>query len=143
MTEQNFSISVVVITFNRCESLRETLESLTMQTRLPNEVVVVDNNSKDKTLDVTLSFRDKLPVKYIMESKRGIPFARNTGIKNCKGDIIAFIDDDCMAIPQWLELIEKHFIRDPYIGIVGGETIFFESKDNLIGKFFREHMKKC
>ena len=73
----NFVVSVVIATRNRAESLRDTLASLTRQSRQPDEVVIVDNASSDHTRDIALSFVDSLNLKYVYEATRGIPHARN------------------------------------------------------------------
>ncbi|MCG6534401.1 MAG: glycosyltransferase family 2 protein [Syntrophales bacterium LBB04] len=133
--ENKSQISVVIITFNRAQMLADVLASLTEQKRLPDEVVVVDNNSRDDTKQVALSFKDRLNIKYVFEGKQGVSFARNTGIANASGDIIAFIDDDCVAQKEWLYYLELPFLRDPSIGIVGGDILAYRVKGNLIEDF--------
>ena len=77
--------------------LKSCLNSLVTQTKKSDEVIVVDNSSNDNTKNVVINFNKQLPIRYIFEPRIGIPIARNTGIKNAKYDIIAFIDDDCVA----------------------------------------------
>ena len=136
------SISVVIITRNRAAWLGEALESLTQQSRPPDEVVVVDNASTDKTAEVVASFTPRLNVKYTLESKRGIPFARNAGIGRASGDIIAFLDDDCIAHADWLRSLEKPFLRDPHIGAVGGLVDPLEADHGLIESFYADNMRR-
>ena len=138
--EKRLSISVAVITFNRAEWLKDALSSLTRQIRLPDEVVVVDNGSKDHTKDVVLSFRDRLNIKYVYEPIRGIPHARNTAIRNAIGDIIASIDDDCVADENWLEQIEIPFIKDPNIGVVGGNVTYLRVGEGSVEEFYIKNM---
>lgn len=123
--ESRLSISVMIITRNRAESLKDTLTSLTRQTRQPDEVVVVDNSSTDNTKEIISSFSDKLNIKYVYEAVKGIPHARNAGVRNAISDIIASIDDDCVADENWLKYIEIPFIKDPNIGVVGGNVTYF------------------
>lgn len=138
--EKRLSISAAIITFNRAEWLKDALTSLTKQTRQPDEVVVVDNGSKDHTKDVVLSFRDRLNIKYVYEPVRGIPHARNTAIKNATGDIIASIDDDCVADENWLKQIEIPFIKDPHIGVVGGNVTYFRVGEGSVEEFYIKNM---
>ncbi len=138
--ESSLSISVIIITRNRAESLNETLISLTKQSRQPDEVIVVANDSKDNTREVALSFNDRLNIKCIYETIRGIPHARNAGIENATGDIIVYIDDDCVADQDWLKRIEIPFIRDPNIGVVGGEVSYFKIGEGSIEAFYMKHM---
>jgi glycosyltransferase involved in cell wall biosynthesis len=138
--ESRFNISVVIATRNRAESLKDTLASLTRQSRKPDEVVVVDNASSDHTRDVALKFVDSLNLKYVYEAKRGIPYARNAGIQNAGGDIIAFVDDDCVADENWLKNLEIPFVKDPHIGVVGGEISYFKVGDELLEAFYIQNM---
>jgi glycosyltransferase involved in cell wall biosynthesis len=138
--ESRFNVSVVIATRNRAESLKDTLASLTRQSRKPDEVVVVDNASSDHTRDVALKFVDSLNLKYVYEAKRGIPYARNAGIQNAGGDIIAFVDDDCVADENWLKNLEIPFVKDPHIGVVGGEISYFKVGDELLEAFYIQNM---
>ena len=139
--ESKLTISVVIITLNRAEWLKDALISLTKQTRQPDEVVVVDNGSKDHTKGVILSFSDRLNIKYVYEPVRGIPHARNAGIKNATGDVIASIDDDCVADEDWLKYIEVPFIKDPNIGVVGGNVSYFKVGEGSVESFYIENMR--
>jgi len=138
--DNSLSVSVVIITLNRAEWLKDALISLTKQSRSPDEVVVVDNGSTDHTKEIALSFSDRLPLKYVLESVRGIPFARNTGVRNATGDIVAFIDDDSVADENWLKYIEIPFIKDPHIGAVGGEKTYYQVGKSYIEAFFMKNM---
>jgi len=138
--KSNFVVSIVIATRNRAESLRDTLASLTRQSRKPDEVVVVDNASGDHTRDVALSFVDRLNLKYVYEATRGIPHARNAGIQNSSGDIVAFIDDDCVADEDWLRQLEIPFVKDPHIGVVGGEISYFKIGESKLEAFYIDNM---
>ena len=128
-------ISVVIITFNRAGMLGDTLFSLYQQQRLPEEVVVVDNNSTDATKEVVLGFNGRLNIRYVFEATQGVAVARNTGIKNSTGEIIAFIDDDCIADKEWLRFLELPFLKDPLVGMVAGEIRACRVKGTLVEDF--------
>lgn len=105
-------VSIVINTYNRCVSLARTLESLTEMKPLPEgewEVVVVDNNSTDDTRKTVESFMGRLPLWYFFEGTQGIAFAKNRGVQEAKGDIIATTDDDVIVDKLWLVNIEKAF----------------------------------
>ncbi len=133
-------ISVVIATRNRAESLKDTLASLTGQSRQADEVIVVDNGSSDHTREVVTSFRDMSNISYVYEAVKGIPHARNTGIQEAKGDIVVFIDDDCVAEEDWLKNLEIPFIRDPNIGVVGGEITYYKIGESRLEAFYIENM---
>ncbi|HEY49370.1 MAG TPA: glycosyltransferase family 2 protein [Dehalococcoidia bacterium] len=141
MTKDSLSISVVIVTLDRAESVRDVLDCLVRQTRQPDEVIVVDNGSKDNTKEVVSSFDGRLNIKYVYEEARGIPFARNAGVRNATGDIIAFIDDDCIADENWLKYIEIPFIRDPNVGVVGGDLSYLEKGESILEKFHKRYMR--
>jgi len=129
-------ITVIIVTYNRSELLKTTLEALSCQSRQADEVVVVDNNSTDNTKRVAGSFHGRLPVKYVFEKMQGIAIARNSGIENSCGDIIVFTDDDCVPEKDWLKYIEVPFLRDPSIGLVGGKVLpYLKPEMNLVERF--------
>jgi glycosyltransferase involved in cell wall biosynthesis len=134
------SVSVVIATRNRAEMLGCTLQSLLRQERLPDEVVIVDNASTDMTAAVALSFRDRLNLKLVREDRVGIPHARNAGLRHATGDILAFLDDDCEAQPDWLAEMEKPFLKDPHVASVGGNLIPADGQTELVARFFRSRM---
>ena len=101
-------ISVVLCTYNRCESLAETLES-TARLRLPGsvewEILVVDNNSTDQTPAVVERYSRRYPDRFRdpFEPCQGKSHALNTGIRKSEGDLLAFVDDDVIVEPTWLQ----------------------------------------
>jgi glycosyltransferase involved in cell wall biosynthesis len=101
-------ITVILCTYNRCLGLHQALDSIAAQI-LPGsvawEVVVVDNNSKDHTREVVMNYCHSYPgrFRYIFEPQQGLSRARNAGIGNARGEIVAFIDDDVVAEPTWLQ----------------------------------------
>ncbi|MFZ5845644.1 MAG: glycosyltransferase family A protein [Patescibacteria group bacterium] len=116
-------ISVLIITRNRANSLARCLRSLTHQGLPPDEVIVVDNNSVDQTPRVCTSFSSSLPLVYLKEKRLGIPYARNASIRVSRGEILAFLDDDCLASRNWLVQINKHFQQlTNSVGLVGATT---------------------
>lgn len=101
-------VSIVICTYNRCQSLQDTLRALARQAvreGLRLEVVVVDNNSRDETKTVAGQGASLMPwaVRYIFEGKQGLSCARNAGIRAAQGEVIAFIDDDVIPDPHWAQ----------------------------------------
>jgi len=127
MNKSKLLITVIVPTHNRCESLKDTLSSLLEQACDNNfdyEIIVVDNNSKDKTREVVEEYKAKFKKKlrYIFERKQGVSSARNRGIKEARGEIIAFTDDDCIVDKYWLVNIWNCF-RKYNCDAVGGRVL--------------------
>jgi len=135
--ERRLTASVVVVTKDRPELIGELLESLTRQTLRPDEVLVIDNNSSASYDEALAPYRDRLPLRVVVEATPGIAAARNRGIREATGEIVAFTDDDCRTAPEWLEHLVKPFYRDPHIGAVGGHVEWLGAADNLICEFYR------
>ena len=120
-------ITVILCTYNRCQSLAKALESLAAQT-LPSavewEVLVVDNNSKDQTRTVAEDYSRRHPgrFRYLFEPQPGKSHALNAGIRDSHGDIIAFIDDDATAEPTWLQNLTSGLHGNEWAG-AGGRIV--------------------
>jgi glycosyltransferase involved in cell wall biosynthesis len=108
------TFSVLVITHNRAETLRQTLSSLvSMASGLPWEAIVVDNNSDDDTRAVVAEAARRAPiaVRYVLEKRPGKYHALNTAIQHAAGDFIACTDDDAFPRPEWLDRAAEGFDR--------------------------------
>ncbi|HXZ94924.1 MAG TPA: glycosyltransferase, partial [Dehalococcoidia bacterium] len=103
MADTDTSLSVIIPTYNRAETVGRAIQSVLDQTYQDFEIVVVDDGSKDNTEEVVKSFNDKR-VKYIKhERNEGVAAARNTGIKATRRKYIAFQDSDDEWLPEKLE----------------------------------------
>lgn len=115
--------SIIVCTHNRVSMLADCIDSLLNQTADKNrfEIIIVDNNSTDNTEEITKEFVENYSnIKYLEEKTIGYSAPRNCGWKNASGNIVAYIDDDEIAAPDWLENIEKAFQIEEKPDIVGG-----------------------
>lgn len=109
-------ISVVVPTYNNACILERSLKTWTSQTLSSNEyeVLVVDNNSKDKTAEVINDFRvQSSNFRYLRELCPGATNARHAGARVAKGDILVFADDDGLYNQECLEVIKDTFAQNP------------------------------
>jgi len=102
------NITVIVCTYNRCRSLVRALDSLAVSVlseTIKWEVLVVDNNSSDQTRAMVEDFCRRYPgrFRYLFEPQQGKSHALNAGIREASGDILAFVDDDVMVEPIWLQ----------------------------------------
>uniref|UniRef100_A0A6S6M022 Glycosyltransferase n=1 Tax=Citrifermentans bremense TaxID=60035 RepID=A0A6S6M022_9BACT len=118
-------LSVVVCTYNREALLRHCLQSLAGQTldKERYEVLVIDNNSTDGTRTVASSFAPRIPnLRLVLEPRQGVSHARNRGWREAQGELVAYIDDDAQACPEWCERIVAAFTTmSPRPVAVGGE----------------------
>jgi len=118
-------ISVIICTYNRADSLRMTLRhcvALRIPAGLIWEVLVVNNNSTDHTARVCEEFAEKLPLRRIEERRQGLSMARNRGIKEAQGEIVAFTDDDVDVDPEWLAEIWRAATAHTDAAFFGGKV---------------------
>jgi glucosyl-dolichyl phosphate glucuronosyltransferase len=120
-------ISIVISTYNRCDMLPGAMKSVLAQEAndVRYELIVVDNNSTDKTREVVESFiaEGDERVRYIFEGKQGLSHARNAGIAAARAPLIVFTDDDVRAASDWVALIKRAFDEHPEVDFVGGKVL--------------------
>ncbi len=114
-------ISVLVPTYLRPEHLGRCLEGLAGQTLAPEEIVVV-RRSNDEAAQRVLSQHPNLRLNAVCVSEGGVLAAMRAGIERASGDVVAFIDDDAVPRPDWLEQIARLF-EDRGVGAVGGRDV--------------------
>ena len=120
------SVSVIICTYNRAESLCQTLESF-CQLQIPQEIkwelIVVDNNSTDDTRGICRKYQAKLPIRYIFEPRQGKNLAQNSGISQASGQIIAVTDDDVDVDPAWLSNLWNASKQYTEANVFGGRVL--------------------
>jgi glycosyltransferase involved in cell wall biosynthesis len=127
-------VSVVIPTFNRHQQLSVALESVLQQTRSVDEIVVVDDGSTDGTqamLDDFVSLHTGIPIRVICQVNQGPSAARNAGIQAASGDLIAFLDDDDIWLPQKTERQLSVFLSDPQLDLLGCASNIIKLYDGL------------
>jgi glycosyltransferase involved in cell wall biosynthesis len=118
------SLTVLICTYNRASLLEETLAAL-IAARIPDrcavDIVVVDNNSADRTAEVVrrAAARASIPIKYTSERRQGKSYALNHGLSIAHGDIIALTDDDVLPANDWLVGIVERFRAQDLVFIFG------------------------
>jgi len=119
-------VSVVINTYNRGWWLERCLSSLESQTYSTFEVVVVNGPSTDDTAAVLERWRER--IKVVPTESRVLSVSRNEGIAAASGELVAFIDDDAVADPHWLERLVPAFL-DPMTGGAGGLVYRMNGRD--------------
>lgn len=131
------SISVAMCTFNGSAYLREQLQSIAFQHRLPDELVVVDDGSEDDTVGVVERFSRKapFPVRLSTNPER-LGFARNFGraIGLTRGGVVALCDQDDVWHPGKLARIEEVFARLPSAGVVWSDAELVDAQLRPLGR---------
>ncbi|MEX2641948.1 MAG: glycosyltransferase family 2 protein [Acetobacterales bacterium] len=111
--ENRPKVSVVVPTYNRARLLRRAIDSALGQSHRDLELLIVDDASTDRTADMVASYRDSRIRYFRQPANAGVAAARNRGMREAKGSLIAFLDSDDMWLPQKLELQVDMFERGP------------------------------
>jgi len=140
-------VSIIVATFRRDSSLRESLKSLTNQTYSNFEIIVVDDNANsfwnNKTRCIISEFIGKstIEIKYIVTKKNeGSAKTRNLGIKNATGEYITFLDDDDIYLPNKVENQVNHMI-DCQSDYSLTDLWLYNDKGILIEKRIRDYLQ--
>lgn len=120
MKKNDSQISIIIPTYNEEKFIRECLDSLKFQTYQKIEIIIIDDGSIDKTLEIV----KKYPVKIITQNHLGPGFARNKGASQARGEILVFVDADMT--------FDRNFIRDLVTPIIEGKTIGTFSKNEYV-----------
>lgn len=119
-------ISVICCTYNRDRVFEETIRSfLDCGTDgIDHELLLIDNNSTDKTREIGEGVGARYPgIRYMNEPSQGHPLAKNRGIRESRGEILAFVDDDVFFSSGWLKALASAFERHPEIACIGGKVV--------------------
>ena len=136
-------VALLITTYNRPDALGAVLESVTLQTRTPDEVIVCDDGSTATTRSLIASWLDRLPICYAWVSDRQFraSMTRNLGILKSQSDLLIFVDGDCLMPPTFIETHVK--LAQPGYVLSGGrflctrdETLSILKKDVSISSVF-------
>lgn len=136
------NVSVIVPVYNAQNSIKECVDSI-LSLDYPNEkleFIFVNNSSTDNTQGLLEEYNGRIRILY--ERKKGPAAARNKGILNSTGEIIAFTDSDCTVDKNWLKNIVNP-LRDERIGIVGGKILSKRpcNKIEEFGELIHDHYR--
>lgn len=128
-------VSVVVATFDREEEIRGCLEALSNQTYNRYEVIVVEDGSDTNTEEIVVDYG----FRYLYQDNAGPAAARNKGVDEARGDVVAFTDDDCVPAQDWIETLVAG-LDSENVGGAGGVPYY--SENSWHSKFHRLRMEK-
>lgn len=117
-------VSVIVPVYNGVKFIAEAIESICAQNYHPLEIIIVDDGSTDDTSNIVQSYKN---IRYIYQPNQGVAAARNTGIKNSSGELIAFLDADDLWEHNKLNVQVDCLLKHPHIGYtLGRQQNFLE-----------------
>ncbi|MEM6503789.1 MAG: hormogonium polysaccharide biosynthesis glycosyltransferase HpsE [Cyanobacteria bacterium P01_C01_bin.89] len=128
-TGSTFEISVIVPTFNgesRLPDLFKSFQKFIIPPSFRWEIIVIDNNSGDRTADVVRSWQDSwttCPLRYGFEPYQGAAYARWKGIDLAQGRYVIFVDDDNVLVPHWITAAWKFAQTHPNAGAIAGPVV--------------------
>jgi glycosyltransferase involved in cell wall biosynthesis len=127
MKENTISITFVIFTYNSSDLIQKTLDHLITAIKyypIDHEVIVVDNNSSDETLDIIKKFCDvnKINITIVENKRQGLSYSRIEGVKRVNKEYITFIDDDNFLSQNWIEVVEK-IVNENNPDVIGCRTI--------------------
>ena len=115
-------IAAIICTHNRDSYLGAAIDSLLQQESDNYEILVIDNASSDRTREVVESRLGAPRLKYYYEPVLGLSVARNRGAEETNAPILAYLDDDAEASPQWLKVITQAYQENEKLAIAGGKV---------------------
>jgi GT2 family glycosyltransferase len=118
---KSYTVSIIIITCNRPFLLDHCIQRVLDQSNQRKEIIVIDSSSNDESEELISRYPDIRYV-HVRGQRNNMPQARNEGIQLSTGELIAFIDDDSMVQPGWLDALVEVY-QDDSIGAAGGRVI--------------------
>ena len=133
-------IAVIIPVYNREQYLLEALDSIDRQTRIPDEIIVVDDGSTDRSPDIARSWKPKRAPqpRFLTQANQGAAAARNRAIRSTNAELIAPLDSDDVLLPKHLELLESAFQQFPAIVACAGNSGRLDQLDHFKKSGFDE-----
>jgi len=136
---KSLTLGIVIPVFNEQDQIKSCLESIANQSVLPDEVIVVDNNSSDNTATIASEYPF---VKVVQERQQGVLYARTAGFNAVKSDIIGRIDAETHLKSDWVEQVKRIF-EDESISAVSGPVGFHDAPFRKLGLFADKNIRKA
>lgn len=133
------SVSIVTLTKNRANLLDKCLASIVPQLNKSDEMIIVDNGSTDNTQSVLKKYKNKCTMHVYSSKASGYPNLYNEAIHHCSNFIVVFLDDDCVAFPDYIANIKKRYITRSDI-VIQGETYSLPKK-NIYAEISEAHLR--
>jgi len=125
-------VSVIVPVYNVEKYIAETINSVLAQTFTDFELIIIDDESKDRSIAICEDFTDRR-IKIVHQKNRGLAGARNTGIRHAQGEYLAFLDSDDVWRSQKLEKHVQHLDANPSVGVSFCSSEFIDDDSQPLG----------
>ncbi|PIG91387.1 glycosyltransferase family 2 protein [Gloeocapsopsis sp. IPPAS B-1203] len=133
-------VSVIIPVYNVERYIADTINTVLQQTYTNFEILIVDDGSPDKSIDICQKFADPR-IRIIRQENRGVAAARNTGIRYSQGDYLAFLDADDLWLPNKLEKHIEHLESSPDVGVSFSRSAFIDEEGNPLKLYQMSKLK--
>jgi glycosyltransferase involved in cell wall biosynthesis len=133
-------VSVIVLVYQSEPYIAATIHSVLAQTYKNFEILVIDDGSPDRSVEICQQFTDPR-IRIIRQENRGVPAARNTGIRHAQGEYIAFLDGDDMWLPQKLAEQIAHLESSPFVGMSFCRSEFVDENGKCLSTYQMPKLK--
>jgi glycosyltransferase involved in cell wall biosynthesis len=125
-------VSIIIPTHNRSRQLRIAIESVLAQTYRPIELIVVDDGSTDDTVEVVNNYKER--VMYLHQGNGGVSVARNRGLRASRGEIVGFLDDDDLFLPEKIERQVAYLCAHQNVSLVYCRYYLIDASGKRLGR---------
>ena len=136
--KKTLTLSLVIPAYNEQDDIRACLQSVAEQIEMPDEVIVVNNNSTDRTVEIASEFPF---VTVINEARQGLRFTRDTGIAASQGELIGRIDADTRLTPTWVQRA-KQLLSDSNVMAATGPCYYHDMPAKKVGLLFDRAIRR-
>jgi hypothetical protein len=132
--------SIIIPVYKAEKYIAATVKSVLKQTYKNFEILIIDDASPDKSIDICKQFTDSR-IKILHQENRGLAGARNTGIRHAQGEYLAFIDADDLWLPEKLEKHVAHLDSSPKVGVSFSRSTFINDEGQPLGLYQMPQLK--
>lgn len=133
-------VSLIVPVYNAQSFIVQTVRSVLAQTYQNFELILVDDGSPDRSVELCQQFTDPR-IQIIRQENRGLAGARNTGIRHATGNYLAFLDADDLWLPEKLEKHVRHLASSPEVGVSFSRSAFIDDRGESLGNYQMAKLK--
>ena len=145
IVSSELGVSVAVCTFNSARFLPMELETIAGQTVLPDEVVVCDDGSTDKTLEILESWKRSVPFEVrIVRNTENLGYTKNfeRAVSMCSREVILLADHDDLWMPNRVEMVRNQFAMEPELGLISSDAELIDAEGRVQGMRLREFVER-
>jgi glycosyltransferase involved in cell wall biosynthesis len=134
------TVSIIIPVYKAEKYIAATVQSALDQTYKNFEILIIDDGSPDRSIEICQQFADPR-IRIIRQENRGLPGARNTGIRHAKGEYLTLLDADDLWLPEKIEKHVKHLDNSPNVGVSFSRSAFIDDNGQSLGIYQMPQIK--